>query len=118
MLARDIYNARAAINRNPAKITTGLAEDRPAIYSKPHPTAEERIRADLRRELAKMREDFDKYKEVKQKEVEELKKKLQEKDELIVKFETFIDICNQRVMVQRERLSGQENGPGVIGPGL
>lgn len=118
LLARDIYNARAAINRNPAKITTGLAEDRPAIYSKPHPTAEERIRADLRRELAKTREDFDKYKDAKQKEVEELKKKLQEKDDLIAKFETFIDICNQRVMVQRERLSGQENGPGVIGPGI
>lgn len=117
LLARDIYNARAAINRNPTKIVTGLAEDRPAIYSKPHPTAEERIRADLRRELAKTKEDFDKYKDAKQKEIEDLKKKLIEKDELIIKFETFIDICNQRVMVQRERLSGPENGgPGGVGP--
>ncbi len=55
LLPRDIYNARAAINRNPTKIATGLAENRPAIYSKPHPTAEERIRADLRREIAKAR---------------------------------------------------------------
>ncbi|KXH40079.1 hypothetical protein CSIM01_09934 [Colletotrichum simmondsii] len=108
LLPRDIYNARAAINRNPQKVATGLAENRPAIYSKPHPTAEERIRADLRKELAKAREDFDKYKEDKQKEVDELKKKLVEKDQIIERFEMFIDICNQRVMVQRERLGGPE----------
>ncbi|CCF43979.1 hypothetical protein CH063_13528 [Colletotrichum higginsianum] len=108
LLPRDIYNARAAINRNPQKVATGLAENRPAIYSKPHPTAEERIRADLRKELAKAREEFDKFKEDKQKEVDELKKKLVEKDQIIERFEMFIDICNQRVMVQRERLGGPE----------
>jgi peptidoglycan hydrolase CwlO-like protein len=109
LLPRDIYNARAAINRNPQKVATGLAENRAAIYSKPHPTAEERIRADLRKELAKAREDYDKLKEDTQKEIEELKAKLAEKEQLINKFEMFIDICNQRVMVQREML---EDGGG------
>ncbi|KAK2072444.1 hypothetical protein P8C59_006800 [Phyllachora maydis] len=105
LLPRDIYNARAAINRNPSKIATGLAENRPAIYSKPHPSAEERIRADLRREIAKYRDDYEELKEKTDKEIEELKAKLREKDQTIERFEMFIDICNQRVMVQRERLS-------------
>jgi hypothetical protein len=109
LLPRDIYNARAAINRNPQKVATGLAENRPAIYSKPHPSAEERIRADLRREIAKAREDLDKVKDDSQKEIEELKAKLLEKDKIIEKFEMFIDICNQRVMVQRERLASDAN---------
>jgi len=89
-----------------------LAEDRPAIYSKPHPTAEERIRADLRREIAKAREELDKVREESTKKIEELEKKLLEKDKMIEKFEMFIDICNQRVMVQRERLAsdGTDNG--------
>lgn len=86
-------------------MATGLAENRPAIYSKPHPSAEERIRADLRKELAKAREDFDKLKEDTTKEIEALKNQLAEKDKTIERFEMFIDICNQRVMVQRERLS-------------
>lgn len=75
-----------------------MAENRPAIYSKPHPSAEERIRADLRRELAKAREDFDKLKEESTKEIEDLRNKLEEKDKTITKFEMFIDICNQRVI--------------------
>ena len=112
LLPRDIYNARAAINRNPQKVATGLAEDRPAIYSKPHPSAEERIRADLRKELIKAREDYDKLKEETTKEIEELKNKLVQKDKTIEKFEMFIDICNQRVMVQRERLS-DSNDPNA-----
>jgi len=90
-------------------VATGLAENRAAIYSKPHPTAEERIRADLRKELAKAKDDYDKLKEDSQKEIEELKAKLSEKEQLITKFEMFIDICNQRVMVQREML---EDGGG------
>lgn len=114
LLPRDIYNARAAINRNPQKVATGLAENRPAIYSKPHPTAEERIRADLRRELAKAREELDKLKEDSKKEVEALKATIAEKDKVIEKFEMFIDICNQRVMVQRERLEdGSGRGAGA-----
>ena len=115
LLPRDIYNARAAINRNPQKVATGLAEDRPTIYSKPHPTAEERIRADLRRELQKARDDLDKLKEDSKKEIDKLKDALREKDKMIEKFEMFIDICNQRVMVQRERLASDGN-EGANGP--
>jgi len=99
LLPRDIYNARAAISRNPQKVATDLADNRPAIYSKPHPSAEERIRADLRRELAKTKEEYDKLVEQRKKEVEELKAQIREKDKIIGKFEQFIDICNQRVMV-------------------
>ena len=104
LLPRDIYNARAAINRNPTKVASGLAEDRPSIYTKPPQTSEDRIRSDLRRELSKAKEDLQKLEEGKQKEIDELKAKLEEKDKMIEKFEMFIDICNQRVMVQRERL--------------
>lgn len=114
LLPRDIYNARAAINRNPQKVATGLAEDRPAIYTKPQQTSEDRIRADLRRELAKAREDLKKIEDEKQKEIDDLKAKLEEKETLIQKFEMFIDICNQRVMVQRERLAGPD---GSAAPG-
>ena len=110
LLPRDIYNARAAINRNPQKVATGLAENRPAIYSKPHPSAEERIRADLRRELATAREELDKLKKDSDKEIEELKLKLREKDKIIHKFEQFIDICNQRVMVSLNKDDNRAGG--------
>ncbi|KAL7789552.1 hypothetical protein V8C37DRAFT_386281 [Trichoderma ceciliae] len=110
LLPRDIYNARAAINRNPQKVATGLAENRPAIYTKPLQSPEDRIRSELRRELAKAREDLKKIEDEKQKEIDDLKTKLVEKDKIIEKFEMFIDICNQRVMVQRERLAGPEGG--------
>jgi len=43
---------------------------------------------------------MEKQKKDSEKEIEELKAKLKEKDELIKKFEQFIDICNQRVMVR------------------
>ncbi|RYP51625.1 hypothetical protein DL769_010786 [Monosporascus sp. CRB-8-3] len=112
LLPRDIYNARAAITRNPSKVEAGIAEQRPAIYSKPAPTAEERIRSDLRRELARAKEELDKVKEDSRKEIDDLKAKLREKEKIIRKFEMFIDICNERVMVQRERLNDvdeQEN---------
>lgn len=91
-------------------MATGLAENRPAIYTKPQPSPEDRIRSDLRRELAKAREDLKKVEDEKQKEIDELKAKLVEKDKIIEKFEMFIDICNQRVMVQRERLAGGHEG--------
>lgn len=110
LLPRDIYNARAAINRNPQKVATGLAENRPAIYSKPHPSAEERIRADLRRELATVREDLEKLKKDSDKEIDELKAKLREKDKIIEKFEQFIDICNQRVMVSLNKDDNRAGG--------
>lgn len=110
LLPRDIYNARAAINRNPQKVATGIAENRPAIYTKPLQSPEDRIRADLRRELAKAREDMKKMEEEKQKEINTLKAKLEEKEEMIKKFEMFIDICNGRVMMQRAALGGSEGG--------
>ena len=101
LLARDIYNARAALNRNPQKAVaaTEVPEERPVIYSKPNPTAEERIRADLRKELAKVRQEYEKLKEEDEKQIAELKERIKEKDSIIAKFEQFIDICNQRVMV-------------------
>jgi len=117
LLPRDIYNARAAIQRNlqkaettattaePATADAAAAEaDRPAaattIYSKPHPSAEERIRADLRKELAKAREETERVREDLQKRIDALQDKLKEKDSIIARFEQFIDICNQRVMVK------------------
>ena len=47
-------------------------------------------------------------------EVEDLKEQLRAKDNLIKKFEMFIDICNERVMAQRERLA--EDGPVATAP--
>lgn len=120
LLPRDIYNARAAINRNPQKVAatgTGAAEAVPSIYTKPPQSAEDRIRAELRRELSKARDEMKKMEAEKQKEIDLLKAKIEEKDIMIGKFEMFIDICNQRVMVQRERLSGPEaNQPSGINP--
>lgn len=117
LLPRDIYNARAAINRNPPKTTPGVPEPRPTIYNKTAQSPEDRIRSDLRRELAKAREDMKKVEDEKQKEIDALKAKLEEKDKLIERFEMFIDICNGRVMMQRQRLAGDEGGPGGGGGG-
>lgn len=117
LLPRDIYNARAAINRNPQKVATGLAENRPAIYSKPHQSPEDRIRADLRRELAKAREDLKKIETEKDKEIEDLKAKLKEKDEVLGEYTRFIDICNQRVMIHRKELTRNEGSPSAGGSG-
>lgn len=115
LLRRDIYNARAAINRNPEKIAAGIAENQPAIYNKTPTGGEDSIRAELRRELSKARDDLKRVEDAKQKEIDELKVKLEEKEQLIKKFETFIDICNQRVIIQRERLSGQDGSQQSIG---
>jgi DNA-binding transcriptional MerR regulator len=110
LLPRDIYNARAAINRNPQKVATGLAENRPAIYTKPLQSPEDRIRADLRQKLAQVREDMKKLEEEKKKEIDALKASLEEKDKKIEKYEMFID-----TLVQRARLTGSEGGPGAGG---
>jgi predicted phage gp36 major capsid-like protein len=116
-LPRDIYNARAAINRNPQKSTpTGTPETAPTIYNKTAQSPEDRIRSDLRRELSKAREDLKKVEDEKQKEIDALKAKIEEKDKLIERFEMFIDICNGRVMMQRQRLAGDEGGSGGVGP--
>jgi hypothetical protein len=69
----------------------------------------------LRREIAKVREDMQKMEEEKDKEISELKTKLEEKDVTIKKFEEFIDICNERVMFQRQRLAGS-NANGANQP--
>lgn len=114
LLPRDIYNARAAINRNPQKVEAGIADERPAIYSKPAPTAEERIRSDLRRELQNANNELKKIREDSQKEIEKLKEELREKDKMIEKFEMFIDLCNQRVMLQRHKL---DSGDGAAEAG-
>ena len=116
-MPRDIYNARAAINRNPQKATpTGTPEATPTIYNKTAQSPEDRIRSDLRRELSKAREDLKKVEDDKQKEIDSLKAKIEEKDKLIERFEMFIDICNGRVMMQRQRLAGDEGGSGGVGP--
>lgn len=114
LLPRDIYNARAAITRNPTKVNAGLAEDRPAIYSKPRPSAEERIIADLRKELAKVNDELAKERETNHKKIADLEEKVREKDKKIQKFEMFVDICNERVMYQREKLNqlDDNNLPG------
>ncbi|KAF3767357.1 hypothetical protein M406DRAFT_106539 [Cryphonectria parasitica EP155] len=109
LLPRDIYNARAAISRNPAKVTDGLAEDRPAIYSKPRPSAQERIITDLRKEIAKVNEELEQLKQGNQKKIEELEEKVRDKDKQIKKYEMFVDICNERVMFQREKLKGLDD---------
>jgi len=109
LLPRDIYNARAAINRNPGKVTQALDEGRPAIYSKPQPSPDERIRADLRKEIQKARDEYDQLRVESQKEISELKAKLKEKDQMIEKFEQFIDICNQRVTVRLSNSGTEAN---------
>jgi hypothetical protein len=109
-----VYNARAAISRNPEKVAVGIAEDRPAIYSKPHPSPEERIRADLRMELAKAREEL----EQKDKKIAELETTLKERNKQIEKYEIFVDICNQRVMFNRGKLAAElDLDPGLVGGG-
>lgn len=115
LLPRDIYNARAAITRNPTKVNAALAEDQPAIYSKPRPSAEERLITDLRKELAKIKDEVTKEREDSKTKIAELEKKLQEDAARIHKFEMFVDMCNQRVMFQRERLTQEldHNNPPV-----
>lgn len=74
-------------------------------------TFEEKLRAELRTEVAKAQSETERVREEWHKEREELQEKLRQKDKMIQKFEMFIDICNERVMVQRERLSEADGGP-------
>lgn len=71
-------------------------------------TFEEKLRAELRTEVANAQAEVEKVKEQWRKEVEDLNEQLRTKDKQIQKFEMFIDICNERVMVQRERLAEGE----------
>ncbi|CZR64935.1 related to tpa inducible protein [Phialocephala subalpina] len=115
-LPRDIYNARAAIKRDPSRVEATAMEQLPTFYKKPPMTYEEKLRADLRTELANAQKELSEVKEKHQKEVEELKEVIRTKDRQIEKFEMFIDICNERVMVQRERLAeGETNGGSSSG---
>jgi intergrase/recombinase len=89
-------------------------EQLPTFYRRPPMTFEEKLRAELRTEVANAQAEVEKTKEEWRKEVEDLKEQLRHKDKMIQKFEMFIDICNERVMVQRERLEGEPSG-GVTG---
>ncbi|TVY33422.1 PKS-NRPS hybrid synthetase [Lachnellula subtilissima] len=106
-LPRDIYNARAAIKRDPSRVEATAMEQLPTFYKKPPMTFEEKLRAELRTEVANAQAETEKTKEECRKEIEDLKEQLRDKDKMIRKFEMFIDICNERVMVQRVRLEGE-----------
>jgi predicted phage gp36 major capsid-like protein len=112
-LPRDIYNARAAIKRDPSRVEAREMESLPTFYKKPPLTHEERLRAELRIEVANAKAEVEKAKEDWRRETEELKEQIRSKDRQIKKFEMFIDICNERVMVQRNLLTdgAEEQAP-------
>jgi len=70
-------------------------------------TFEEKLRAELRTEVAKAQAETEQVRQQWMKEVEELRDELKNKDKMIQKFEMFIDICNERVMAERFRLEGE-----------
>jgi hypothetical protein len=115
LLSRDVYNARAAIGRNTDRVALGISEERPTIYSKPHPSPEERIRADLRTELANVREELEKTKAESAQRIAELEERLKKKDEDIHRYEIFVDICNQRVMSNRKTMEQLDVIAGMDG---
>jgi hypothetical protein len=78
-------------------------------------TFEEKLRAELRTEVANAQAEAERTKEQWKKEVEELKEQLRQKDVVIKKFEMFIDICNERVMVRREELAQGESSTSASG---
>jgi chromosome segregation ATPase len=87
----------------------------PTFYKKPPMTFEEKLRAELRTEVANAQAENERIREEWRKEVEDLKEQLRNKDKMIQKFEMFIDICNERVMVQRERLAEGEGSANASG---
>jgi predicted ribosome quality control (RQC) complex YloA/Tae2 family protein len=113
-LPRDIYNARAAIKRDPSRVDATSLEELPTFYKKPPMTFEEKLRAELRTEVAKAQAETEQVRAQWKQEVEELREELKNKDKMIQKFEMFIDICNERVMAERFRLEG-EGSSGVSG---
>lgn len=93
-------------------MNAALADDQPAIYSKPRPSQQDKLIAELRKSLAKLNEQLAKEQEDSQKKVAELEEKLREKDGKIQKFEMFVDMCNERVMFQRDKLTQlDDNNP-------
>lgn len=107
-LPRDIYNARAAIKRDPSRVEATAMEELPTFYKKPALTFEEKLRAELRTEVANAQAETEKVRLAWKEEVEKLREELGAKDRQIKKFEQFIDICNERVMARREELDGTE----------
>ncbi|KFY68826.1 hypothetical protein V496_00781 [Pseudogymnoascus sp. VKM F-4515 (FW-2607)] len=114
-LPRDIYNARAAIARELDKRSqdTELDPDAPlqTIYKRRQaPNPEDKFREECRAEVTRVKEELEQLKEDTSREIEQLRAALEQKDKVIEKFEMFIDICNGRVMAQRERLADGDNG--------
>ena len=114
-LPRDIYNARAAIARELDKRSqdTELDPDAPlqTIYKRrTAPNPEDKFREECRAEVTRVKEELEQLKEETSREIEQLRAALEQKDKVIEKFEMFIDICNGRVMAQRERLADGDNG--------
>ena len=72
----------------------------------------------LRNELDQVKRAGQEREDRLQREIEDLKEQLREKDRMIKKFEMFIDICNERVMVQREKLASDGDDPvnGLVPP--
>lgn len=111
IIARDVYNARAMLKREPTKFPDVDPELLPPMVMRAKMTPEERIRDECRAEVAKANKELEDSKAALEKlrhettaEIQALKLKMMEKDRQIAKFEMFIDICNERVMVQRERI--------------
>lgn len=77
-------------------------DELPTFYKKPPLTFEEKLRAELRTEVANAQAETEKAKEEWRKEVEELREQIREKDKQILKFEMFIDVLNERAMARRE----------------
>lgn len=109
-LPRDIYNARAAIAREVEKRAAepdGVDADAPmgSIYKRRATVnPEDKFRDECRAEVTRIKEELDRVREESGREIERLKRVLGERDKTIERFEMFIDICNGRVMAQRERL--------------
>ena len=108
-LPRDIYNARAAIAREVEKRAAEPDMDPEAplgsIYKRRSTVnPEDKFRDECRAEVTRTKEELEKVREESGREIERLKGLLQERDKTIERFEMFIDICNGRVMAQRERL--------------
>lgn len=109
LIARDVYNARAALRREPSRASLDPAvvpvEGMTTIYKRATMSREDRFKDDCRTEIAKLKEELEKVTADNAREVEALKKELEVKDQMIAKFEMFIDICNGRVMMQRDKLA-------------
>ncbi len=90
----------------------------PTIYKRATMTPEERFRDDCRMEVAKAKEELEREKAERKAETDDLRRQLAEKEKMIEKFEMFIDICNGRVMMQRERLAGEMVDSGGAGDGV